>query len=81
LVFSSVGKTTDTLAYSADKGAVTGKLQKPNQGSEKKRLICKSGLFSDRGLLLVKGAGFFRPKMGLSYRRQTIYCTKMELSR
>jgi len=81
LVFSSVGKTTDTLAHSADKDAVSGKLQKPNQGSEKKRLICKSGLFLDRGLLLVAGPGFFRTKMGSSYRKATFYCTKMELSR
>ncbi|WP_426116739.1 hypothetical protein [Pseudomonas sp. DSP3-2-2] len=57
-----------------------GKLQKPNQGSEKKRLICKSGLFLDRGLLLVTGAGFFRTKMGSSYHALTIYRTKMELS-
>jgi hypothetical protein len=68
------------LAYSADKNAVMGKLQKPNQGSEKKRLICKSGLFLDRGLLLVTGAGFFRTKMGSGYHALTIYRTNMELS-
>jgi len=64
LVFSSVGNATDTLVSSADKGAVVAKLQKPNQGSEKKRLIRKIGLFLDSAFEWFIGTEHFRTKMG-----------------